>query len=236
MSEPVFRDDMLVELIDNMGDDKRVVRAARVSTGKDLAIPGEAFETVSGLIRFLMKNRHGTPFEHNAFTFRVECPIFVSREFMRHRIASYNEESGRYKQLDPVFWIPAPSRPLIQEGKPGAYVLKPGTMDQYDYTVRTLKTVAGAAYDAYERILAEGVAREVARACLPIGIYTSFYVTFNARSMMNFLSLRVDDPDSAYPSKPQYELEQVALQVEDVFQRKMPVTFRAFRENRRVAP
>jgi thymidylate synthase (FAD) len=225
---------MVVELIDNMGDDARVVRAARVSTGLDLT--ESSFEATSGLIRFLMKNRHGTPFEHNAFTFRVECPIFVSREFMRHRIASYNEESGRYKQLDPVFWIPAPARPLVQEGKPGAYTMRPGTMAQYEAASEQLKEVARHAYSAYEDMLNRGIAREVARACLPVSIYTSFYVTFNARSMMNFLSLRVDDPDALFPSKPQYEIEQVALQVEEHFSHKMPITYGAFTENKRVAP
>jgi thymidylate synthase (FAD) len=183
-----------------------------------------------------MKNRHGTPFEHNAFTFRIECPIFVAREFMRHRIASYNEESARYKQLDAVFWIPAPARPLIQEGKPGHYIMKPGTMEQYENAISSLSRAARACYAEYEFMLSVGIAREVARAALTVGIYTSFYVTMNARGLMNFLSLRVDDPDAAFPSKPQYEIESAALQMENDFYKKMPMTYRAFVDNGRVCP
>lgn len=225
---------MTVELIDHMGNDERVVRAARVSTGTDEE--AASWDKQGKLISYLMKNRHGSPFEKGVFEFRVECPIFVAREFMRHRIASYNETSGRYRQLDPVFWTPAPARPLIQEGKPGAYIMKPGTFQQYHAAVISLKNSCYIAYENYENMLNAGICREVARACLPVSIYTSFYVTMNARSLMNFLSLRVDDPDAMFPSKPQYEIESVAILMEDFFRRKMPLTHRAFTENRRVAP
>lgn len=225
---------MAVELVDHMGDDERVVRAARVSTGYDEE--AASWDKQDKLISYLMKNRHGSPFEKGVFEFRVECPIFVAREFQRHRIASYNETSGRYRQLDPVFWIPTPSRPLVQEGKPGAYIMKPGTMDQYNLAVISLKNAAFTAYENYVSMLSGGITREVARACLPVSIYTSFYVTMNARSLMNFLSLRIDDPDAAYPSKPQYEIESVAILMEYYFQRRMPLTHRAFTANRRVAP
>lgn len=234
MSEPVFRSDMAVELVDHMGDDERVVRAARVSTGYDEE--AASWDKQDKLISYLMKNRHGSPFEKGVFEFRVECPIFVAREFQRHRIASYNETSGRYRQLDPVFWIPAPSRPLVQEGKPGAYIMKPGTVEQYNREVERNKRVGRIAYEEYLASLEDGICREVARAKLGTGIYTSFYVTMNARSLMNFLSLRIDDPDAAYPSKPQYEIESVAILMEYYFQRKMPLTHRAFIANKRVAP
>lgn len=238
MSDEIrFRSDMGVELVSSMASDHMVVDAARISTsawhGTSAA---HDLITDAGLINYLMKNRHGTPFEHNAFTFRIECPIFVAREFMRHRIASYNEESGRYKQLDPVFWIPAPARPLVQEGKPGHYVMKPGTVVQYDHAVGAIKRTCLDAYSMYKLMLEDGVCREVARACLPVSIYTSFYVTMNARSLMNFLSLRVDDPDATYQSKPQYEIQQAAEQMENAFYQKMPVTHRTFVENGRVAP
>lgn len=234
MTEATFRSDSSVELIDHMGSDERVVHAARISTGNDRVALSPL--TTVGLISYLMKNRHGTPFEHTAFTFRVECPIFVAREFMRHRIASYNEESARYKQLEAVFWVPTSSRPLVQEGKPGHYVMKPGTVDQYVMAKASLESVATFCYREYEKLLALGIAREVARAALPVGIYTSFYVTMNARGLMNFLSLRVDDPDAWFPSKPQYEIESAALQMEEIFREKMPVTCNAFKDNGRVAP
>jgi thymidylate synthase (FAD) len=492
MSAITFRSDSSVELIDFMGSDSQVVHAARISTSGTRLEP--EIKTTRGLIRYLMKNRHGTPFEHNAFTFRVECPIFVAREFMRHRIASYNEEclagdtvvtrlspnlggtthkknatlevlwrnwhvgipdslgrtrllpscrniyvrsfnehtltpeksrvvdikkkgvqrtylvttesghqiratmshkfftptgwfrleelapgfahiyrsgkvkepgaeayvpprtrqgiqvwttqqkpfvvpaegtncylcgnpfsyaelqldhevpvvkdiaraldvtnlkpackpchrtksnseqiyasrgvtaglrvdrivsvsdpldeetydlvledphhnflgnglvvhnSARYKTLDAVFWVPYSFRPMVQTGKPGHYVLEAGTKEQHDTAVTVLKRTAGQCYEAYEELLESGIAREVARACLTVGIYTSFYVTMNARGLMNFLSLRVDDPDSAYPSKPQYEIEGAARQMEKFFSELMPVTWDAYRAAGRVAP
>lgn len=230
----VFRDDMTVELVEHMGNDERVVRAARVSTGNDEE--AASWDKQGKLIQYLMKNRHGSPFEKGVFEFRIECPIFVAREFMRHRIASYNEESARYKQMDAVFWQAAPARSLVQEGKPGHYVMKPGTLEQYDYMARCLRETSTIAYRRYEEMLAMGICREVARAALPVNIYTSFYVTINARSLMNFLSLRVDDPDATFPSKPQYEIEQVALRMEEFFRQKMPITYYAFKEAGRVAP
>jgi len=238
-NEITFRSDSSVKLVNSLASDTMVISAARISTSTIplTTVDGKRdYKREEGLISYLMKNRHGTPFEHNAFTFRIECPIFVAREFMRHRIASYNEESARYKQLDATFWVPAPARPLVQEGKPGHYVMKPGTMDQYENTVDALKATARYCYNQYEYILSLGTAREVARAALTVGIYTSFYVTMNARGLMNFLSLRIDDPESAYPSKPQYEIETAALQMQDVFAAKMPVTCDAFMAAGRVAP
>jgi thymidylate synthase (FAD) len=183
-----------------------------------------------------MKHRHGTPFEHNSFKFRVECPIFVAREFFRHRMASYNEESGRYKKLKGVFWVPAPARGLVQEGKPGHYIMKPGTKYQYDYAVDSLMQAADFCYDRYEDMLGAGICREVAARALTVSVYTSFYVTLNARALMNFLSLRIDDPDNTFITKPQYEIEQAALQLQDVFSKYMPLTFLAFEAFGRVAP
>lgn len=236
MTDLRFRWDMACELIDHMGDDRAVVQAARVSTGSDLEIPEVAFETVRGLIRFLMKHRHGTPFEHEVFKFRIECPIFVAREFMRHRIASYNEESGRYTKLKPVFWVPSPARGLVQEGKPGQYIMKQGTTSQYTRQVERNKRAAIFAYDIYETSLEDGICREVARTVLPLSIYTSFYVTMNARGLMNFLSLRIDDECNIYETKPQYEIQQVALDMEGYFSVNMPFTYNAFDEHGRVAP
>lgn len=235
--EITFRSDSSVELVNSMAFDHSVVDAARISTATWHGMTGHhTTEDTRGLIGFLMKNRHGTPFEHNAFTFRVECPIFVAREFMRHRIASYNEESARYKQLDATFWVPAPARPLVQEGKPGHYIMKPGTREQYDRMKARLERVSMYCYQEYEESLSDGICREVARACLTVGIYTSFYVTMNARGLMNFLSLRIDDPESAYPSKPQYEIETAALQMQDIFAARMPITCDAFMAAGRVAP
>jgi len=225
-----FRSDMRVELINSMASDEAVTMAARVSTGA-----GEDLTKDQGLINYLMRDRHGSPFEHNAFTFYIEAPLFVFREFQRHRMASYNEESGRYKELAPVFYVPDENRKLIQVGKPGAYTFEPGTSEQHVATSACLNSGAQDAYERYQWMLDHGIAREVARMVLPLNIYSSMYVTMNARSLMNFLSLRSLE-QGTYPSFPQVEIAMVADQMEKYFGEKMPHTYAAFVKNGRVAP
>lgn len=238
MPDIKFRSDMDVELIDSMGNDFSLVRAARVSTGLD-KIPSlkSNKEGDAGLINFLMANRHGTPFEHGSMTFRISAPIFVWREFMRHRIGfSYNEESGRYKQLDPVFYVPNADRALVQEGRPGHYVYVPGTSVQYTMVKDEIKDANRVAYQNYEYMLENGIAREVARMVLPVNIFSSAYVTCNPRSLMAFLSLRTKREDSKFPSYPQREIEMVAEQMESEFELLYPTTWLAFEKNGRVSP
>ena len=169
-------------------------------------------------------------------TFFISAPIFVFREFMRHRIASYNEESGRYRELQPVFYVPAPERKLVQIGKTGAYEFIDGTKEQYAVTVSSLKESYVFAYEKYQKMLEAGVAREVARAVLPVGLYSSMYVTMNARALMNFLSLRTSREGSHFPSYPQREIEMVAEKMEEIFARLMPLTHGAFEKSGRIAP
>jgi thymidylate synthase (FAD) len=231
MIEITFRSDVTVRLINSMASDEAVTMAARVSTGAS-----ENPEKDAGLINYLMRDRHGSPFEHNAFTFYIEAPIFVFREFMRHRIASYNEESGRYKELAPVFYIPDRSRKLIQQGKPGAYTFEPGTAEQHDDIEVDFELVSEHAYHRYRELMESGIAREVARMVLPLNIYSSMYVTINARSLMNFLSLRTIREGTHFPSFPQREIEMVAEKMEEFFAEKMPITYETFNKNGRVAP
>jgi thymidylate synthase (FAD) len=169
-------------------------------------------------------------------TFYVQAPIFVWREHMRHRMASYNEESGRYRVLDPVFYVPGPDRRLVQQGKPGAYEFVEGTAEQYALTDAAMREAVTQAYGAYVRMLDAGVAREVARMVLPVSIYSSAYVTMNARALMNFLSLRRKDEASTFPSYPQREIEMVAERYEAEFARLMPLTHAAFIAGGRVSP
>lgn len=230
-----FRSNMTVELVKSSADDMDVVLSARVSTlGVRSLVPPDS-ET-AGFINFLMRERHGSPFEHSYFTFYVEAPIFVWREHMRHRIASYNEESGRYKQLEPVFYVPSADRPLVQVGKPGAYTFEPGDINQFFVVDNEIRVAASDAYDSYRTMLESGIAREVARMVLPLNIYSSAYVTMNARALMNFLSLRVASDDAQYPSHPQREIEMIAEKYEEIFASLMPQTHRAFVTNGRVAP
>lgn len=227
---------MTVELIDSMGDDRALAMAAWVSTGADSG-NAHSDERVAGLLNFLMHDRHGTPFEHGAMTFRIECPIFVVREFHRHRVGwSYNEESGRYKQLDPVFYIPADNRPLQQVGKAGAYTFEPGTDTQTFVVNSSITRSSKEAYAEYLFMLSNGIAREVARMVLPLNIFTSFYATCNPRSLMHFLSLRTKDECARFPSFPQQEIEMVATGMEREFSSLFPATYKAYQANGRVAP
>jgi len=227
-----YRTDMTVELVDSMASDSAVVRAARVSSGS----VGDNAEKDAGLINYLMRDRHGSPFEHNAFTFYIEAPIFVFREFQRHRIASYNEESARYKELKPVFYVPNLGRKLVQKGKPGAYEFEDGTLSQLSAVYKLTYEANQTAYDSYEDMIDAGIAREVARGVLPVNIYSSMYVTMNARSLMNFLSLRTTREGTHFPSFPQREIEMVAEKMECFFAEKMPLTYDSFNKNGRVAP
>jgi thymidylate synthase (FAD) len=233
-----FRSDVTVELVRSSASDADVLFAARVSTAgeKSLEQVGADAERSAGLINFLMRDRHGSPFEHNLFTFYVRAPIFVFREFMRHRMFSYNEESGRYRRLDPVFYVPGPERKLVQEGKPGHYVFADGSEEQHRLVDATTRRVCTEAYRGYLEMLDGGVAREVARGVLPVSIYSSMYATCNARALMSFLSLRTKREDSTFPSFPQREIEMVAEAMEEHFARLMPLTHAAWNRNGRVAP
>jgi len=236
--EIVFREDMSVELVKSSASDADVIWAARVSTAGDKSLEdvGNDASKSEGLINYLARERHGSPFEHTSMTFFISAPIFVFREFMRHRIASYNEESGRYRELKPVFYIPSKERKLVQIGKAGAYTFVDGTPEQYEITVKSIKETCVLAYDNYQKMLDAGVAREVARAVLPVTLYSSMYVTMNARALMNFLSLRTSREGSHFPSYPQREIEMVAEKMEAEFAKLMPITYGAFQKSGRIAP
>ena len=209
-----------------MADDLSVVNAARVSFAQRSEQVGERDQ---GLIRFLMRERHGTPFEHNAFRFHIKLPIFVMREWARHRMGSFNEWSARYSQLDPEFYVPEPQDVRTQVGKPGSYSFDAVDPELAEHTRESQLAVYEQAYAAYADLLERGVAKEVARNVLPVAIYTQFYWTVNARSLMNFLSLR-----NAVTA--QREIRRYAAAVEQLFAEKMPITHSAFVANERRAP
>jgi len=238
MDEINFREDMTVELVKSSASDSDVVWAARVSTAGENSLEDVDADSSrsEGLINYLARERHGSPFEHTSMTFFVSAPIFVFREFMRHRIASYNEESGRYRELRPNFYIPSRERKLVQIGKAGAYTFVDGTPEQYELTVSAIKESCIVAYANYQKMLEAGVAREVARAVLTVTLYSSMYVTMNARALMNFLSLRTAREGSHFPSYPQREIEMVAEKMEEHFSKLMPLTYNAFQKSGRVAP
>jgi thymidylate synthase (FAD) len=236
--EIIFREDMSVELVKSSASDADVIWAARVSTAGDKSLEdvGSDASKSEGLINYLARERHGSPFEHTSMTFFISAPIFVFREFMRHRIASYNEESGRYRELKPVFYVPSKERKLVQIGKAGSYTFIDGNAEQYEITVKAIKETCNLAYANYQKMLDAGVAREVARAVLPVTLYSSMYVTMNARALMNFLSLRTARDGSHFPSYPQREIEMVAEKMEAEFAKLMPITYGAFEKSGRIAP
>lgn len=217
MTDITFRSDMKVELIDFMGGDGRAVQAARTST---VGAAASAEEERAGLINFLWREKHHVPFEHTMFTFRVEAPIFVTRQILKHRTTSISEESGRYRELDGVFYIPNTDRPLAQVGKTGDYNMVP--LENHEYATTYMKNAAHNSWYYYKALLSAGAAKEAARMVLPVNLYSSMYITMNARNLVHFLTLRNEH-------HAQHEIRQVAEQMEKVFAQQMPLTYKAWR-------
>ena len=216
-----------VELLDVMGNDLSVVNAAKVSFAAQVK---ELDESSIGLINYLMKNKHATPFEHIIFKFRIKAPIFVTREWMRHRWSSFNEMSMRY-HVPPIidYYIPASKNIRKQVGKPGAYSFEEiDDLELKTLTIRRMQEVIGYADLVYRDLLDLGVAKEIARCVLPVSQYTEFIWTVNAMSLINFLTLR--NEQSA-----QYEIQEFAKVIELLFESIMPITHKAFIDSGRVA-
>jgi thymidylate synthase (FAD) len=208
-----------------LASDLAVANGARVSFNQASQVLADRDE---GLIRYLMRDHHGSPFEHGYFRFIVKAPIFVVREHHRHRAGhSYNEWSGRYSKMKAEFYIPDNVR--SQVGKPGAYRFEPVDEVTRDAARAEIEAQAANAFAAYERMLELGVAKEVARSVLPLNMYTTYYWSCNPRSLMHFCSLR----NSQFA---QYEIREYAKAAEEFLRRQMPVTHAAFVANDRVAP
>ena len=215
-----------VRLDGALADDLSVVNGARVSFARRKT---EMDDSDAGLIRFLMRERHASPFEHAVFRFHVRCPIFIAREWFRHRWSSFNEFSMRYAEASDDFYVPPSDDVRTQVGKPGAYTFEAVEPEIAERTREELRSVYELAYATYERLVGLGVARELARAVIPVGAYTEFYWTVNARSLMNFLSLRAAEAA-------QREIRYYAEACEQFFAARMPVTYDAFVAGGRIAP
>ena len=215
-----------VRLDAHMADDLSVVNSARVS----FAQSSDEIDTAGiGLINFLMRERHGTPFEHNSFRFHVKCPLFVAREWFRHRIGSFNEFSARYSFVQDDFFVPRKEHVRTQAGKPGAYKFEPVEEQLAEHAILHIEEVNAYCYEAYQQLIEKGIAKELARTVLPVSMYTQFYWTVNARALMNFLSLRNDD-------SAQIDIRLYAKEVEEIFKGQMPVTYDSWINNGRVTP
>lgn len=196
-----------------MGDELDIVNNARVS------FDGESTELTDrdrGLINFLMKNRHSSPFEAIVFRFDVRAPLFGIREWQRHRIGSFNEESARYTEIKEDFYVPAPDYVRDQHGKPGAYFFKPiENVELVDETRYHIERAQREAFRTYHSLLEKGIAKEVARTVLPVGMYSRMKWTVNLRSLINFLSLRNHE-------HAQREIRDFAVAVEDLVTQEIP--------------
>ena len=225
MTTVTIRSDIEVKLIDSMASDLAVTRAAQVS------VKGENNPDTDTprLINYLMESRHGSPFEHTAMTFFVKAPIFVFREWHRHRISSINEMSGRYTKLYPEFYAPDEMRKLVNVGTSARPEFAPGDSQQQVMVQDFITETAQFAWDRYEAMIDAGVANEIARAVLPVTTYSQMYWTVNARSLMNFVSLRAAE-------MAQREIRRYAEAVEKLFAEQMPITHAAFVANERTAP
>lgn len=174
-----------VELIDSMGDDLRVVQAARVSTGHDDRTDG-----VERLIRYLLRNGHWSPFEHVFFTFRSEIPIWLARQVMRHQSHHFNEFSMRYSEALPAVWVPDRYHAQSNTMKQGRAEPLPEGLSKW--LRNDSITLYQQAWHQYQWLINNQVAREQARGVLPVDFYTHLYTTMNLRSLIHFIGDRTD--------------------------------------------
>lgn len=234
MSDITTFSEPTVELIQHVGDDVAIARAAWISTGTDEREKDEG--RIKGLLNYLIEKRHGTPFEHAWATIRVEAELFTFYEWHRHRIQSFNEESGRYSKLTPAFWTPDRSRPLVNVGSSARPKMAPATDEQFELGSKVLLESYKNSWISYEELLELGWAKEAARAVLPVGIKKSMYASVNLRGWLHFLSLRTNEEWSTYQGHPQYEIEQASKKIEALLSEQFPLVFELWNEHGRVAP
>lgn len=215
-AEKIFKvlDKGFVRLVDFVGGDQKAVESARVSF--DCVSKGPQRDRK--LIEYLIKNEHLSPFEHSVFQFHIKCPIFVARQWMRHRIASYNEISARYTQVREEFYFPEKFRAQDKNNLQGS--VDSNLLDN-ERMLKIYEDALKHSYKAYKDLIEAGAAREMARMVLPVSMYTQYYWTINARSLLNFIKLRTD-PHA------QYEIRLYANTIARIFQEKMPWTWQAF--------
>ncbi len=214
-TEVAVLDQGFVRMVEMMGSDAAVVRAARVSYGEGTKTVRED----AALIDYLMRHRHTSPFEMVEFTFHIRAPIFVARQWFRHRTASYNEISGRYSVLEERFYRPAAWRRQDTVNRQGS---KGGHKDPE--ADRLLEEAYRKAYGTYQELLKRGVAREEARIVLPLGLYTEFYFKQDLHNLFHFLKLRLD-PHA------QFEIREYARAIAKIVRAKVPLSWAAFEEH-----
>lgn len=250
---PIFKSDLFCEYRDHMGNDDSLIEAMLVSTKQDEELlealravgldhtvsetPEQYAKSRKPRLDFMMKHRHGSPFEQAAMKFYIKAPIMVFREWHRHRIGfSYNEASARYKVMPPLFYIPGPERPIVQVGKHSSSEWVAGTPEQYERQRKRKIRAYSLAWEMYVEGILDGEAKETARLVLGVGLYSEMVTTLNPRSCMAFLSLRQHQPEAMFVSRPQWEINQCANQMEETFKQLFPLTHDVYVANGRVAP
>lgn len=238
VTQVTLTSDITVNHIQSVGDDLTICRAAWQSS-TDIP-PEEATEArLFGLLRSLIRHRHGSPLEAGFLTVAVHAPLFVLAQWVRHRHTSisiddlsYSVESGRYRELAPVFWVPRPDRPILKASpwnpmRPQFERLDSGDRAALDWM---LEECYGRIWEAYRRMLAMGIAPEVARSVLPQSTYCHWWASGNLRSWLSFLSLRTKDAGADVVSHVQMETEETGRAVERLLGERWPLVMRAWRE------
>jgi thymidylate synthase (FAD) len=203
-----------VRYIDHMGDDERICEAARISYKS----PSKGKEQDEKLIAYLWKNKHTSPFEICKITFNIKMPIFVMRQFVRHRMQNLNEVSARYTQLPNEFYIPEKWRKQDIKNKQGS--LESDEMAHQNLS-NELNLHCSVAYDLYEDMIEKGVAREMARMVLPINIYTEIYTCWDLKNLLHFITLRED-------SHAQAEIQEYGKAMKAICKALFPATIDAY--------
>lgn len=216
-----------VHLEDSMGSDLHIVNNARVSFDQEST---EFGDRERGLLNFLMRERHGSPWESVIFRFDVKCPLFVMREWHRHRLASINEQSARYSIIPDNYYIPASEYVRTQIGTPGNYRFEQvEDAELVQRAINTIERTQRECFDRYDELVEAGIAKELARTVLPVGMFSRMKWTVNLRSLLNFLSLRNHE-------HAQREIRDYAQAVEQLAKQVCPVAFEVFEGNGRAAP
>ena len=210
-----------VEYVDHMGDDYMPLEAARMSTGNPT---GWDVEKDKKLRDYLWRNGHATPFEMSVLQVEIQCPIFVAREWMRHRTMSYNEFSGRYAVMPDLYYVPDTSRVVKQHQTNKQMSGDQMSQSEVDSVITAIDHANTIARAVYDDLIAKGVAREIARCVLPVSQYTRFRVQANLRNWFNFLNLRMDQAA-------QYEIRVYAEQVADIISHIWPQTYEVFEKH-----
>lgn len=213
-------DNGFVRLVDMMGDDSAIVQAARTSYGKGT----KTFSEDRKLIRYLMRNRHTSPFEMVEFKFHIKLPIFVARQWIRHRTANVNEYSGRYSEMKNEFYLPEAEsvrkQSLINKQGRDEEELSPNEANEF---IAELEKSNSLQFESYQNFIDKGIARELARINLPLSIYTEWYWKIDLHNLFHFLKLRLD-------SHAQLEIRLYAEVIAEILKEKVPLAYEAFED------